>query len=580
MNGRRPHRRRNMVAEMEVDDDPLLDARSLYKETLQKPLVPRFGRRTDPPRPTTSTASAVSSPADTPPPAASDPALMLTLNSRTRQLHLNKVQKSMIWQARRAQYQRTLEKIVRCLQSHLLPLEKCLLLLVIHEKEVIPKRLRLRDDTYDDIFHLFYATAHLSSTPISGASTQQRYQTMHALVEGSTAMGTPQQAAVEEEAEMVRAGEEAAHHVSSVPVELASRAAATMTLTSEETIQQMWVMYRYMVDSGTDPTPRIVQHLMGLLERRARRVGLGQTHPDAAPPQPGLAVLEAKAHSLMMDLDRFHHCPTSYTLNSYIYLCQVCGVMHLALARVTDYLSRHERQPTASLYTRLLHGFLHQPLKPKASKSSTEEDDEEVEEEEDTRAADALAVMTTMQSTPISQALLHEMMQVGRFSRDPLSALTIYRAVVCRRGRRDGMYHPSAAVSAGLIRPTLHTFSILIEAILRSFDIAAVEDHAEEVEGGGGRGNNSSTAAMGPPTTTALPPPPSQQQQKKRRRKQAEYLRFVLEEMRRHRIKGNKAVLNKVLECLRRSGEVKALQRLRDAMLASGVFVFDEYRKI
>eukprot|EP00796_Vickermania_ingenoplastis_P009670 gene9670-6767_t len=435
-----------------------------------------------------------------------DPALVLHVDSSTKEVHLNPVQKALVWRARRRVYQTCLMSVVHCLQSHLSPLEKCLLLLQLHQRQVIPQRLRLRPDTYEDIFHLCYATATLSAAPT-----------------------------VEEEEALNAQGEQSAHLVRTLPPELASRSAAVLTLTSPETVHKVWEMYRYMVDSGTNPTSRIVQHMMGLLERRARVLGLGEVQKSFEDPHSpphttngtGLAQLEAMAHSLMLDVDRFHLIPSMYTVHSYIFLCQVCGVMHLAMARVTDYFTRFEQQPSGDTYAMLLHGFLHQP-KPPAGVP-------------DNRVADALAVLTTLQSTPITQPLLHEMLQVGRYSPDPLSAFTMYQGVMCRV-TRDGELRPSAAVGAGRIAPTLATFSILVEALLRAHHLA-LERHPE------------------------APFPEAQ-------------LDFVLLEMRRHRIRGNKAVLNKVLECFRQCGRHRDLVSLRESMLARGISVFDEYRRL
>lgn len=555
-----------------------------YQETLSRPLHLRHSGKEENLAPNTTSTSTT---------ASFDPALVVHVDSRTKQIFLHPIQKSLIWEARRKQYQACLEQLVRTLQSHLLPIEKCLLLMQLHETSVIPSRLRLRADTYDDLFHCFYATATLvraSASRARGSSNTTSTSVMrdrgghrsYAVHQGATSIEEA------EEWENVCHGEGGDHSGKSggggsspsstafalgVPVELSTRSAAVLTMTSEETMQEWWKMYRYMVDSGTNPTPRILQHVMGLLEQRARwRLAHGKVRErtlqyasSSSSPAPGMAILEAKAHSLMMDADRFHFCPTTFTVNSYIYLCQVCGCMHLALGRVTDVWKRWQQQPTGATYALLLHGFLHQPTRRMASDTSTPN-------KTFPAAATALSVLTTMQSTPISLPLLHEILQVMRYSQDPLSAFTVYKSVMSRR-TREGRERPSPV--AGLIVPTLHTFSILVEALLRTSETKLLpvgkerEEEAREKEKEEKNSSSRSTelvcSSNSSSSSSSFP---------------THLLKFLLHEMKRYGVRGNQLVLNKILECFRRSGQRKQFCSLRQTMRKRGILVFDEYRKL
>lgn len=559
-----------------------------------------------------------------------DPALVVQVDSREKKIFLNPVQKSLVWRARRAEYQKCLTHLVHTLQSHLTPIEKCVHLLHLHETEIIPRRLRLRADTYDDIFHCFYASATLVSSGGSGKSGSHG-----AGGRGRAGYSAQQSAHTWEEAEELEniahgegadrsggvGGGGAAVPFSSlgVPMELSSRSAAVLTLTSAETTEEWWKMYRYMVDSGTNPTPRILQHLMGLLEQRARRLGLGKALQSSArarheneeeetdgsgqhsaipssevyggSPFPGLAVLEAKAHSLMMDADRFHFSPTTYTVNSYIFLCQVCGVMHLALARVSDLWMRWQQQPSSATYALLLHGFLHQPHRTTSRSSPPpspqmlppgvgfEKDATAFISTHQPKANDespsaspistdptavALSVLTTMQSTPITLFLLHEMMQVMRYSKDPLSCFTVYKSVLSRR-TRAGMERPSAVAAAGMLTPTLHTFSILVEVLLRVSDCHAETPDASDLPVPTTQEKDDALPAISSSSFSPFP---------------THLLKFVLHEMKRYGVRGNQQLLNKLLECFRRSRQWKQLRALRAMMKRRGLVVFDEYRTL
>ncbi|RNE98314.1 hypothetical protein TraAM80_08844 [Trypanosoma rangeli] len=378
--------------------------------------------------------------------APHDPAAVVRLDSRRRQIHLNPIQRELIWSARRQQYQQLLLRIVACMESHLSPVEKCHALLTLHD-EVIAKRIRLRSDTYEDILHVFYAVATLGSAAPTLAD--EEFVDRRGLTSSSSSL---------------------------LPAEFAGPGVAAASLLAGSLLHSLWTMYRYMIDSGTNPTARAVQHVMGILERRGTRD----------------AIVEARAHSLMMDLDRFHLTPTEYTVAAYVGVCDSNGVMHLAVARVTDYRTRHERQVSPGIYARLLFGLAHNQ-----------------------QYEDAVACLTTLDSVAVTPHLLNAALHVARHSRSPLSAFSFYRSVMGRRG--------------GGVTPTPHTISILLEAM------CAAECYDE--------------------------------------------MDFLLREMRRHRVRGNRVMLNKLLEVLltlKRQTDAVALCATMDR---KGVLVFDELRR-
>jgi hypothetical protein len=301
-----------------------------------------------------------------------DPMVHVTYDSKAQRLFLTSHQQDLLWSDRCATYRSTLRRIVVTLQSHLTPLEKCHRLLLLHEQAVMPQRLRLRSDTYEEMFHVFYAVA------TSGVSESSR-QTM------KSSGGT-----------------------SSVGIEDGSSSSVYYSAFSPF-LHPLWTMYRYMVDSGTDPTAQLLQHLMGVLER--------VTHKDID--------VEARAHSLMMDMDRMGFPPSEYTLSSYVNICRYNGVMHLALARVTDVRTRFEKAPTEGVCTNLIQGLT-----------------------ENGNHNEATAFISTMGSVPLTQHLLNAVLNAARCSRDPASAFTYYKAV-----QRSGL------------RPTVHTISILLETL-------------------------------------------------------------------------------------------------------------------
>lgn len=488
------------------------DVEAMYQSTLRKPLQRRHsgphGAARDV-RP--------GSPADDPMEArlfsspsakvdAYDPATVIETDARRGQLHLNPIQKELAWKARQEEYHGMLYRVVATLQSHSTPIEKCHTLLALHE-EVIQHRLRLRVDTYEDIFHLYYAVA-IRGHARGSLNPNANVHPVAAAAGGGTSCSHP--LLLHEESEGGRGGS-----LLSVPKEVGSVTAASTSVLSPHFVQNLWRMYRYMVDSGTNPSPRVVQYMMGILEHHALSCQPSTSahhryHASAG--QSHTTLVEAKAHSLIMDVDRFKLTPTEYTVNSYIGVCDVCGVMHLAVARVADYQARHERQASAGMYAKLITGLVHN-------------------EQYDL----AMSVITTMQSVPFSTQLLNAVLQAARFSRDPASAFTFYRAVLRPRkggpagtGRGAGQFYRNARTTQRLA-PSLHTFSILVEVMRETGDFAEID--------------------------------------------------FVLYEMRSYGIKGNGMLLNRLLGALLDARRTKEATALYSAMVAKHIRVFDEHQR-
>lgn len=169
----------------------------------------------------------------------------------------------------------------------------------------------------------------------------------------------------------------------------------------------IWRVYRYMIDSGTDPTPKVIQHVMMLLERvRMRNIEV-----------------EAKAHALMLDSDRFKLMPTEYTLTAYFSICAANECMHLAVARYTDARTRLQMAPTPSMCATIIRGLL---------KSGQNEE--------------AMQFVQSLDSVAITDHLLNAVLQAARLSPDPSSVFTIFRSI-----RGSGL------------PPSFETISILLE---------------------------------------------------------------------------------------------------------------------
>ncbi|EPY43811.1 hypothetical protein AGDE_00110 [Angomonas deanei] len=431
------------------------EVQNAYKQTLEKRFSPRHGSLSSSLRVNKEEGE-----------EKMDPALVVRLDSRKKEIQLNPIQRELLWTARQKEYHSLLLRIVTCLQSHQTAIEQCHTLLSLHD-EVIRQRLRLRTDTYEDIFHTFYAVA------VQGKANP----TLHQRAE--TAGGNPLL-----EQEVAGTSVEGALSLSA-PEEWRSPLVAAQALLGPASIQKIWTMYRYLVDSGTKPSSRILQYVMGILDR-SLLVHRGDPNQRL--------LTESKAHSLMMDADRYRLAPSEFTINSYIGVCDACGVMYLATARVADYFSRHERQPSAGMYTRLLCGLIRHG-----------------------QYQEALSVVTTMQNVPMTTHLVNAVLHVARHSQDPLSVFSIYRAVFTHSSQQD------------TIRPSLHTFSILLEVVRECRSYAEVN--------------------------------------------------FILKEMKFFGVKGNGMVLNRILEIFLLAGKTKEADSLARQMQSKNILVFDEQRK-
>jgi hypothetical protein len=340
-----------------------------------------------------------------------DPSEVVKYNSKTKELLFNRTQREMLWESRRKEYQATLTSIAVTLQSHLSPAAKCNTLLLLHEERVIKRRLRLRQDTYDDIFHV----------------------------------------------------------ISAVATSVENRANSRLTVPY---LNEVWVVYRYMVDSGTEPSAKIVQFVMSVLELvRVKDVDV-----------------EARAHALMLDLDARSICPSPFTLNSYFCICGVNNVMHIAVARLSDARARFHIQPNASMCAVLLQGLVRNG-----------------------QVKEAVKFIATLSSVSMTEPLLNRILDVMRKSGDPLSVFTVYRAV------RSSQI-PISAV-------TIH---ILVQAMIDA------ENNSE--------------------------------------------LSFVLQEMKKYRVKGDPKLLNRLLAMMLAEGLTAQHAALMRTMERSGVRIFDECR--
>jgi hypothetical protein len=388
----------------------------------------------------------------------------LVVNSKDGTMHLNRSQREAIFDARKQLYQASLRQIVIVLQSHLTPLEKCHRLVLLHDKVVVKNRLRLRADTYEEIFHTFYAVSML------GRSDVEVTTSLHGVSSATAGQQTL-------EFSPARGG-------GSADDDSVARNIHTQT---SPFLHPVWTMYRYMIDSGTNPTPRIVQHVMGMLSRVRRR------NVD----------IEARAHSLTMDCDRFKFPPTEFTVVDYCRVCTINNAMHLAVARVTDLYTRHEKAPSANVASTLLNGLTVNGHHDKA-----------------------MAFLATMQNVPITPSLLHSTLQAGRYSQDPSSAFTFYRSL-----RGSG------------IRPTHHTISILVEAATLMSDAAKLisEKHSAVQRELQYRGSFESRQSL-------------QQLQRDLEKKQEKLrhavVQVILKDLIKFKVRVNHRVLNKLLKLL------------------------------
>lgn len=400
----------------------------------------------------------------------------LVVNSKTNQLHLNQSQQDAIFAARKELYQTSLRQIVIVLQSHLTPLEKCHRLVLLHDRLVVKNRLRLRADTYEEIFHMFYGVSMLGRSDVE---TTTSFHGVASATAGQTAAeASPHRGGTSDDGAVARD-----IHTQTSPF-----------------LHPVWTMYRYMIDSGTNPTPRIVQHVMGLLSRVSER------NID----------IEARAHSLTMDCDRFKFPPTEFTVIDYCRVCTINHAMHLAMARVTDLYTRHERHPSAGIAATLLHGLT-----------------------VNGHHKQALTFIGTLQNVAMTPSLLHATLQAGRYSEDPSSAFAFYESL-----QGSGM------------RPTYHTIGILIESALR------MSQHIKEEDAKLATGLH---ARMG--TTASERSARLREQEKRREKLRRVVLGVVLKQMTKYKVRVNHRTLNKLLECLVDIGHRNAFVALCRALI-------------
>jgi len=254
-------------------------------------------------------------------------------------------QKHLLWEDRKRTYSIVHRKMLLALESHHSEMDKLFLLMELHDI-IIQKRLRMRCEVYEDIL----ATAF-------------------------TALTGPE------------------HYTSN------NRSTVTM-------LEELWVMYNYCVDSGTDPSPKLIQNMMRILSLCAT------TNPD----------VEAKAHRLMLDSDRFKLIPKTTALSTYFAVCARNNAMHIAVSRLVDAKSRLEVTPTATMVYTIMNGF-------RLNK----------------RADDGIRFLTTVSNTPITKELFSEVIHTAKESSNPLSAFTFYRSM------RQSSLRPDVRVMTSLI---------------------------------------------------------------------------------------------------------------------------------
>ena len=251
----------------------------------------------------------------------------------------------MLWEARKVEFSTLQRKIVIALECHRSPLDKSLLLLELHDK-IIQQRIRLREDTYDDLLVVLCQTACLHH-----AIHKERRKQYN---------------------EQVRHSRSPRHHdgiIESSPLFL----------------DEMWTVYRYMVDSGTKPSSKTIQHVMKVLSLvRAK-------DPD----------VEARAHSLFCDLDQTGLSPTQHTVTAYFEVCARNNVMHMAMGRYTDAVTRYEINVMPCV---LIRGLV-----------------------DNGQAQEAMKFISTMGNVPMTQHLLNAVLSAAQ-KVEPSSCFTFYRA--------------------------------------------------------------------------------------------------------------------------------------------------------
>ena len=260
---------------------------------------------------------------------------------------LSPEQRELLWEDRKRTYGVIHRKLLIALESHASAMDKLLLLMELHDL-VVRRRLLLRADIYTDIF----ATAF-------------------------TALAGPD------------------HYASN------NRKKITM-------LDELWVMYTYALDSGVDPTSKMIRNVMRILSLSAT------TDAD----------VEAKAHKLMLDSDKFKLIPSPTTLSAYYTVCGTNNAMHIAVARLADAKARLEVFPNTDAVRAIINGFRRngQPDK-------------------------GLSFLSTVSNVPVTMPLWAEVVHTAKESSNPLSALTFYRALQQTELRPDARILSSLLVA-------------------------------------------------------------------------------------------------------------------------------------
>lgn len=242
---------------------------------------------------------------------------------------LSREQKQLLWNDRKETYSIVHRKMLIALESHHSEMDKTLLLMELHDV-LIKQRLRLRPEVYVDIL----ATAFVALTGPEHYTNNNRNR---------------------------------------------------ITL-----LEELWVMYQYCIDSGSDPTPKLIQNMMRILSL-SRVADMN---------------VETKAHRLMLDSDRFKLIPTNLCLSTYFLVCGINNAMHLAVARLVDCKTRLEVIVTTDMVKNIMEGF-----------------------RRNNRCDDGLKFLTTVSNVPVTSSLLSTIVHTARGSSNPLSSFTFYKSL-------------------------------------------------------------------------------------------------------------------------------------------------------
>ena len=245
-------------------------------------------------------------------------------------MKLSPEQRHLLWEHRKKQYSVLHRKILITLESHHTLMDKALLLLELHDL-VIRQRMRLRADMYEDMLHALklavpYFNTDLKMKPIN----------------------------------------------------------STIMLT------EAWTMYRYALDSGTNPTPGMLDKAMSFLN--STRVAS--------------ADIESKAHQIMLDVDKYRLRPTRNFLAQYYHICTRNGATHIAVMKLVEAKKKHEIAPSDYDITLILNGF-----------------------RAEGRADDGLRFLSTISTVTVSSGLLEAIIHCARDSKRPMSAFSFYKSM-------------------------------------------------------------------------------------------------------------------------------------------------------